>query len=284
MYVGSRKSLIRQVSERLHSFKSYGQSKYEDKQQNGGKPCKDKIYSISTMKAYHESCCQFAKWVKNEHNCRYLDDAKQYVGEYLNIRMKNNSAWSVCKDASALAKLYQCNSTDFGVGLPTRHRGDRTKHNPAPKGFKEENHKDLADFCRATGLRRHEVTALTIDDIKTNTKGETIVHVKQGKGGKARTVTALNNTPLKLKEQAILAGKDKIIDHIPNRAPIHSWRREFAKEMYNKIARDVSNLTSKEIYKCRDDMKGRCFDRTAMKKVSVALGHARTDVVTNYLK
>ena len=32
-----------------------------------------------------------------------------------------------------------------------------------------------------------------------------------------------------LKEQAILAGKDKIIDHIPNRAPIHSWRRDFAK-------------------------------------------------------
>ena len=35
----------------------------------------------------------------------------------------------------------------------------------------------------------------------------------------------------------------------------------------------INNMKSKELYKCRDDMKGRCFDRTAMKKVSVALGH-----------
>ena len=283
--MGSRKSLIRQISERLHNFKAYGQSKYQDKQQNGGKPCKDKIYSINTMKSYHESCCQFVKWAKNTHNCRYIDDAKQYVSEYLTIRTNNNSAWSVCKDASALAKLYQCTSTDFGVDLPTRHRGDRIKHNSNPKGFKEEKYRDLADFCRATGLRRHEVAALTIDDIKTNLKGETVIHVKQGKGGKQRDVVALNDDiPLKLKERAIQAGKDHIIDHIPNRAPIHAWRREFAKEMYSSIARDVSTLKSKEVYKCRDDMKGRCFDRTTMKKVSVALGHSRVDVVTNYLK
>ena len=133
------------------------------------------------MKAYHESCCQFARWLlKMSIIVVILMTLNKYVGDYLNIRMKNNSAWSVCKEASALAKLYQCNSTDFGVDLPTRHRGDRTKHNPTPKGFKEENHKDLADFCRATGLRRHEVAALTVDDIKTNEKGETIVNVKQG--------------------------------------------------------------------------------------------------------
>lgn len=282
--MGSRKSLIRQVSERLHSFKAYGQSKYQDKQQNGGKPYKDKIYSVNTMKAYHESCCQFAKWAKEAHNCRYIDDAKKYVSEYLTMRISNNSAWSVCKDASALAKLYQCTSTDFGVELPTRHRGNRTKHNPTPNGFKAENYKDLADFCRATGLRRHEVAAVTTSDIKTDSKGRTIVHVKQGKGGKQRDVVALNDIPLKLKERAVQAGKDNIIDHIPNRAPIHSWRREFTKEMYNSIARDVSTLKLKEIYKCRDDMKGRCFDRIAMKQVSIALGHSRVDIVTNYLK
>lgn len=282
--MGSRKSLIRQISERLHSFKAYGQSKYEDKQNNDGKPCKDKIYSISTMKAYHESCCQFAKWAKETHNCRYIDDAKQYVSEYLTIRTNNNSAWSVCKDASALAKLYQCSSTDFDVELPTRHRGDRTKHSPTPNGFKAENYRDLADFCRATGLRRHEVAAVSTSDIKTDNKGRTIVHVKQGKGGKQRDVVALNDTPLKLKEHAVQTGKDNIIEHIPNRAPIHAWRREFAKEMYNNIARDISTLKSKEVYKCRDDMKGSCFDRVAMKQVSVALGHSRVDVVTNYLK
>ena len=43
-------------------------------------------------------------------------------------------------------------------------------------------------------------------------------------------------------------------------------------------------LNSKEVYKCRDDMKDFCFDRTAMKKVSVTLGYPRVDVVTNYLK
>lgn len=105
--------------------------------------------------------------------------------------------------------------------------------------------------------------------IKTNAICETIVHVKQGKGGKRRDVVALNDIPLKLKERAIQTGKDYIINnHIPNRAPIHAWRREFAKEMYNSIARDVSMLKLKEVYKCRDDMKDFCFDRTAMKKYS----------------
>ena len=54
--------------------------------------------------------------------------------------------------------------------------------------------------------------------------------------------------------------------------------------MYSNIARDVSKLISKEVYKCCDDMKSSCFDRTAMKKVSIALGHARIDVVIKLFK
>jgi len=35
---------------------------------------------------------------------------------------KGYSAWTVKKEAAALAKLYHCRTTDFKVELPARHR------------------------------------------------------------------------------------------------------------------------------------------------------------------
>ena len=53
----NNKSIIRQVQEQLESFRAYGQSKHEDKLENGGKPTKDKIYSYKTFEDYLRQCC-----------------------------------------------------------------------------------------------------------------------------------------------------------------------------------------------------------------------------------
>lgn len=284
--MGRQKSIIKQVSDRLHSMAAYGQSKHQDKASNHDKPAADKIYSHSTMQNYHQAACDFAHWARSVHGCKDLDTARQYTGEYLQQRINAGlSAWTIRRDAAALAKLYDCQSSDLGATLPTRYRSQITQHSTRdPKGFSEARHQDLAALCRSTGLRRHEVAQLRPEDVQTRTAGSTVVTVRQGKGGKRRTIVALDDTPARLAFAAKIAGKDTIIDHIPNRSPIHAWRRDFAQALYTQLARDVTTLPSSEVYRCRNDMAGRMYDKQAMKAVSVSLGHSRLDVVTNYLK
>lgn len=286
MYV-KHKSIVRQATERLRDMASWGQSKHADKAQNGGKPAVDKIYSHSTMDNYKTVAVHFAKWARERHGCRDIDQARQFTGEYLKERMDaGKSAWTVRRDAAALGKLYQCPTTELGVTLPGRHRADVKQHRTgASKGhFSESRNKDLVDLCRSTGLRRHEVAQLRPEDVKRTPDGRVLVHVRQGKGGKERTVCALDHTAARLAEQATLAGRATVIDHIPKYAPIHEYRAQFAQTMYSQLARDVQTLPSSEKYQCRGDRKGTSYDKKAMAAVSAALGHNRLDVMTSYLK
>lgn len=150
--------------------------------------------------------------------------------------------------------------SSLGSTLPTCYRSQITQHSTyQPKGFAEARHQDLAALCRSTGLRRHEVAQLRPEDVQTHTDGSTVVTVRQGKGGKRRTVVALDDTPAQLAFAAKIAGKDTIIDHIPNRAPIHAWQRDFAQSLYTQLARDVAMPPSSEVYRCRNDMAGECM-------------------------
>ena len=286
MYV-KHKSIVRQASERLRNMAAWGQSKHADKSMNGGKPAIDKIYSHSTMDNYKNAAVHFAKWARENHGCRDIDQARQYTGEYLRSRLDaGKSAWTVRLDAAALGKLYQCQTTELGAELPGRHRSDVKQHRTgASKGhFSEAKNQDLVDLCRSTGLRRHEIAQLRPEDIKQLPDGRTFVHVRQGKGGKERTVLALDTTAARLAKQAALSGHSTIINHIPKYAPIHEYRAQFAQAMYSKIARDPGTLPFSEKYHCRGDRVGTCYDKRAMAAVSAALGHNRLDVMTSYLK
>ncbi len=281
------KSIVRQAVERLRNMAAWGQSKHADKAKNGGKPAPDKIYSYSTMDNYKDVAVHFARWAREIHGCRDIEQARQYAGEYLIGRMDaGKSAWTVRRDAAALGKLYQCQTTELGANLPGRHRADIKQHRTgASKGhFSEARNQDLVDLCRSTGLRRHEVAQLRPEDIRQTPDGRTFVHVRQGKGGKARTVEALDNTAVRLSVQASLAGRTTVIDHIPKYAPIHEYRAQFAQTMYSRIARDTDTLPFSERYHCRGDRAGICYDKVAMRQVSAALGHNRLDVMTSYLK
>lgn len=283
--MGHRKSIVRQAIEKLDSMAAFGQSKHLDKKENSGKPAVEKIYSFSTMKNYKEICVKYANWARSEHGCRTLEEAQQYTGAYLQQRMDAGaSAWTIRRDAAGLAKLYQIKTTELGVELPTRHRGDVVQHRGGKTAghFAPNKHKDLVDLCLATGLRRHEVAALRPEDVTQDAQGHILVHVRQGKGGKARTVQALNQCPLEIAQAAQAAGQDKVIQHIPKYAPIHEYRAKFARALYAQVARDPTKLARNERYDCRADMAGKSFDRMAMKVVSQALGHSRLDVVTAY--
>ncbi len=199
--MGRRKSIVKQVKDELQAKAAWGRSKHADKaaakaagRGANGEPLLDRIYSHNTMKGYIDAAVRFAKWVRNTYGCKDIGSARQYAGEYLEYRIsKDYSAWTVYRDAAAIAKLYNVRSTELGVKLPARHRGDITQHRRDTNGshFSEGRNRDLVDLCCGTGLRRHEVAALRPQNVTREPDGGVTVHVEQGKGGRSRDVPVL---------------------------------------------------------------------------------------------
>ena len=248
----------------------------------------EKIHSWSTYEDYVKHATAFGMWVKPLFNIKDIKNMKAYAGIYLQFRINQGlSSWTVSLDAAALAKLYGCKSTDFGVKLPKRCRSDIKRSRGDIKGFKEEKYEDIVDFCKGSGVRIHELKALTKEDIFYKEKA-LYVHVKQGKGGKEREVPvregyekAVLNAAAKCNDDKEKIFKEK---EIPVRFPCHKYRAEYAKAQYESIARDISAIPQKEKYICRKDKAGQVYDKVALHAVSVMLGHNRECVVVdNYL-
>lgn len=282
--MGKRKSLVRQGIERLLSMAAYGQSKHRDKRKNHGKPARDKIYSSRTMNNYIDAVSRFLKWVQRAHGCRALDETRQYVSKYLEMRIATKSAWTVRMEAAALAKLFQCSTTELGVELPKRRRKNIKQHREEKwRGhFNPGKHPDLVAFSKASGLRRHELALVTPADVYQDEGGQVFVFVRSGKGGKSRYAPSLNDEPLRIAQQAAAEGRELIFEHIPKYMPVHEYRAQYAQEIYRRNARDIANLPRNERYICRGDMSGKVFDKNAMSMASQALGHSRLSVVADH--
>lgn len=282
--MGKRKSIVRQVNEKLLDMAAFGISKREDKLENNGKPRLDRIYSSVTMDNYIDVCARFVKWARENHGCRTIEEAEQYAGEYLQGRIDAGySAWTIRLEASALNKLYQRND-NFGVTLPVRRREDITQHRTQSwkDNYDEDAHPEIRNFCRSCGVRREELGDLTPEDVWLE-NGLAIVHVVQGKGGRERHVTSLNDYPYQVAQQAAAEGKKLIFDSIPARAPIHEYRAQFANAVYERHARPLYEIPKRERYCCRRERAGTVYDKAAMQVASTALGHNRLDVMTHYL-
>lgn len=282
--MAKKKSIVRQAVERLLSMAAFGDSKHADKIANGGKPARDKINASKTMDNYIDVAGRFVRWARKIHGCRMLQDAQQFMPAYLSQRIEQGkSAWTVRLEASALAKMYGCGINDFGVALPQRQRQDVTQHRQDKwiGHFDPDKNKELMAFGKATGLRRHEMAAVTPEDVWEDGEGQVIVHVVQGKGGKERFVETLNDTPLMLARKARNEGKKRIFDSIHKYAPVHEWRAEFARETYRRHARPLEEIPLKERYICRKDKVGEIYDKKAMAVSSQRLGHGigRLDVI-----
>lgn len=284
--MAKRPSLIKQVKDVLDSLERFGKSKHEEKEikkleakalgLKGWNPARvDGIYSIVTMQTYRRECIAFVEWAKKEYSCRFLDQCKTYAGQYLVNKIDaGNSAWSVQTVRSALRKLYQNQNLASEIKLPIRRKNEikRSRGEKAmDKKFSPERNRDLVDFCKATGLRRHELQAVKAGDIYRDEDGTLRVEVHKGKGGRPRSVPVLKNLESRVLE--ISSGKDldsQVIEKIPVRADIHGYRREYASSYYKELSGEDYNPKNK--------------DTVAMQYVSWALGHNRLDVISrNYL-
>ena len=301
--MGKKGSIVYQVLTRIDELKRFGESKHAAKmaekarcERTGEKwnPARvEGIYSFQTCDTYKAEGVKFAKWARDTHKCRTLEEAQKYVPEYLQRSIdEGKSAWTVRLRAAALAKIYGCKTTDFGVELPTRRREDihRSRvEREHDRHFSARNNRDLVDFCKGTGLRRKEISTLTWRDIYRGEDGRTYVHVAQGKGGRSREVPVLHAYEQhiwNMRERAAMEGRERVFETIPQRADIHSWRREYAIERYREIERerdrerDQEDMRDRERYYRRRD--GRILDREILREVSRDLGHNREDVIARH--
>jgi len=186
------------------------------------------IFSVVTYATYRQVAFEYSTWCKGK--ARTMEEAEKYVPQYLRERIyKGLSPWTLQRDRSALRKIFRNRTLGNEVKLPKRSYKtiSRSRHEVAmDKKFAEGKHRDTVDFCRAAGLRRHELIKVKPSDVSLN--GNSII-VWQGKGGKTRQVTVVSSMVERLKE--ILVNKDpqqELFPKIPAKMDVHSYRREYA--------------------------------------------------------
>lgn len=274
---------------------AYGQSKHAAKKAGS---LDGQIFSFSTMHAYIRAGVAFGRWCKQEHGCRTVAACRQYAADYLAQRAASCSPYTVKLDAAALAKLYRCRAQDFGITTPARtrpgirrSRGDRNMD----RHFSAEKNADLVTFCRCTGLRRSELRALTGGQLFRRA-GAWFIRIErgQGKGGRVREIPIIGTAAeiRRVVEIMRAAGSGRVWPSVHAAADIHSYRAEYAARLYRIHARPLAvcrrepfynpsrrRFDADSVYRCRNDERGRWFDKRAMLIVSRALGHNRISVV-----
>lgn len=277
----NKKSLIRQVQERLDSMLAIGESKYQDKKYD---LTKGKIYSWTTYRSYLQQCCQFVRYCRDNHYCKNLAGCRQYVEEWMESR-KELSAYTQKLSASALCKLYGESLEELGITTKRAARSEITRSRGTAKRdahFSEQKNADFVEFCRSTGLRRSEITKLRGDQLLQE-EGQWYIQTT-GKGGRFRIIPICGDVNLVVRKMQS-AGTGKVWAKVPSCADIHSYRADYATRVYLSHARPIEDLPRKERYICRRDKVGTIYDRQAMLIASQALGHNRIDVIgQHYLR
>lgn len=272
------------ASERYDEIKEKDPSYILTKQEYINNSVRQHIYSYGTYKTYKKHTEYFIQWVKENYkgkDRRTLEQIKPYAVIWMQKRIDEGNSPSTLKmELSALAKMFQCSATAFDVKLPERKRDCITRSRGYAKrdtGFSLEKNKEIINFCRATGLRRNELTTLKGDQL-VNVNGLYYLRI-EGKGGRVRTSPIIGEHTEEVISKCKSAGHDLVWNHVPSHMDVHSYRSDYATAIYLSYERDLSTLTKKEKYYCRGDRKGTVFDRTAMLYASEALGHSRTSVV-----
>ena len=280
----TKKSRIRQVQEKLVGKLAAGESRHLGK---AAGIADTKVYSYGTLDAYLQQCCDFVKFAKAEHGAKSLDDCRPHVNEFLQRSIDSGkSSYTIKLQASALAKLYDCSSDEF-IPTPGRHREEITRSRGVAvrdAHFSEVRNKALVDFCCSTGLRRHELAALTGDCLRQDQQGNYHIYVRSGKGGRSRLAPVMGSKDQiqNVMAQCTRAGEGKVFSKVHNGADIHHYRAIYAERVYQSKSRPSTALQGSERYYCRGSMKGTVYDRAALQATSQALGHSRVSVVASH--
>ena len=317
-----RLSLHQQIYNRLTSMQAFGESKQQGKA-DGTMQNKIYSYSTyQSYSRACQSFGKYIN--KNHTEATTLKSAQKYVNEYLQSLVDSGkSAWTVSLYCSALVKLYQIAPDDpHRFQVPSRHRYDITRSRGTTVSdahFSAKNHAELIAFCKGVGCRKNvlkklestdlwdrdrmekAVEKLSIKDIRSveeakhlhclknalNTFSEYhyFIHHRQDKGGKYRFAPIIGkNTDMIVGRMKNTPSGQKVFLHIPNRADIHSYRAEYARNLYRELlsrSTPTDQLPREQRYYCRKDAKGKVLSKPVMAQVSKALGHNRISVIAS---
>jgi integrase len=245
------------------------------------------IHSHGTRNAYQPHIMRFIRWAREHYEVRRLSvldsRADELATEYLDDRLtQGRSPYTVQAERSALRLFFSDRDLASTLVIPPRRRENITRSRRVQvrtKDFNPDNWQPLVRFLQATGLRRDEVRRLQVEDIRENPDGgalEVVVKKGHGKGGRPREVPVLPG-----REQDVLCQRDgrdpqePVFPRIPSHLRPHSLRREYAQAYYRHIS-------CRELPSPIGRLKRSDYDEAAVKQVSLALGHNRTDVVLRH--
>lgn len=324
------KDLHQQAYDRLVGMQAFGESKKASVQDGTNE---DKIFSYNTYQTYWKHTKYFVKWVQQTHpDCTTLKKAEKYVPEWLQARADQKlSAWTLHTEAAALNKLYGIKPDDEKrYQLPQRKREDIKRSRVTAerdRHFSVTNNAEFIAFCKGTGLRREGMESIRGRDLMSSQdiaakiakieainagdrsaaekrmltickdaqcfKSDYFIYVKE-KGGRERLAPIIGEHAQQIVERfKNTAENERVWQHVPHNADIHSYRGDYATAIYKQYARDIDKIpfdkvnrgTGKvyqsEVYTCRKDEAGKKLDRNAMLMCSKALGHNRIEVVAN---
>ncbi len=291
----NKHSLVYQVKQILQNMAAFGEKKHLAKDDGS---YKTKVYSFSTIRGYVNALGVFVKWCQQTHGCRTVEECRNYANEYLAMRIQSCSAYTVKKDAAAIAKLYGITGEKQLLKTPPRKRQEITRsRGPAKhdRHFSLEKNKDLVSFLRSTGLRRHEAETLRGNQLES-VRGQFFIwiHGTQAKGGRPRRVPVIGDvdTVIRLMRRA---GDGKVFGRIHSACDVHSYRAEYAAAMYRMYARSYNECIQSRVwdpekkgwrkhsvYRCRGERHGEWYDIQAMLIVSRALGHNRISIIAGH--
>jgi integrase len=290
--MGSRKSIIREAIERLDSLMAIGQSRFQAKQAQraasaevGWTVSTGRIHSHTTRKVYQQQVLAFINWARTTHGITrlaWLDErADGLVTQYLTAHVAaGRSAYTLQTERAALRLFFGDWSLAARVSIPRRTRMTITRsRGPAShdRHFQPANWQAHIRFAQACGLRRAELRDLRVRDVYAASEGTLFVHVKNGKGGKAREVPVLPGH-----EEDVLtvvrgrAPHEKVFDHIPRHMDVHSYRRDSAQQRY------LNHTAGQALPAVEGRLRRGAYDPAATQQVSWALGHNRLDVVLRH--
>lgn len=233
----------------LKQFKVRGDgSRHEAKK---GSTDKEAIFAWETYHTYSKHLVYFYKWCLNHPGengiPRSIEECKSYAPAWINSMLNRGlSVSTVTMCASALVKLYQCSREELGISdiIPEQHRSDIKRSRGEAKRDKNFNenlpqNKELADFCRCTGLRRAELGQIRGTDLIQENGTYYLAVTRNTKGGRMRIseIVGSDDEIRRVVELCNASGGSKIFPKPNSNADIHGYRAEYAMRVYQKYAR-----------------------------------------------
>jgi integrase len=247
-----------------------------------------KIHSYQTRQVYQAHTLRFIRWARQTSGIRRLEDldacAEELACLYLQQEIASHkSPYTLQLERSALRLFFARRNLAIQVSLPRRTRAGITRSRGA--SALDHSHVSarwhpLISFARACGLRRSELASLRVADVFTTRKGQVLVLVRNGKGGRERLAPALPGHEADI--LALVTGRspdERVFARIPRPLDIHALRRAYAQALY------LCYATIPHLPPADRRLRPTDYDRAAVQRVSWALGHNRLNVaLTSYLR